>query len=448
MIPISDVRKVSGGGAARAPQKAPVKRSDPIADGSVVARMLEALLADAAAQSATAVHLDPHGKTVHVRYRIDGLLAEGKALPVSSFALVVKRVKRLANVKVTESRLPQDGHFTLQLQDKPYTVRASILPVVGGERVVLHLIDQAAEPHDLQALGYWGQGRTVLEDAVRHARGLVLVGGSAGSGKSSTLYGLLHLAQQPSVSVATVEDPVKHHFAGMNQTPIHTKAGMTFADALRAVVRQDPNVLMVSDLREPVATGMVVQAALGGRLVFAGIQSHDLAATLLHIVAMHVEPYMLATALKVIVNQRLVRRLCPNCRESYRPAAGEFEAVCTALGLTAGSASEHMTALQLQAAEDLQVTVAAPGKGKSTFWRAKEGGCEACGYRGYKGRVAVSEVLSISPGLQKLIFSHATGAALYDQAMLEGMVPLPLDGLVKAALGITSIDEVLRAASE
>lgn len=445
MIPISDVRKVSGGGAKTTPVLPKLKEQNAFGDTSPAAAIVTALLEDAISTGASAVHIEPHHDLVHVRYRIDGLLHEGKSVPLDALTNLTKRFKRLANVDITETRLPQDGRFDLRINKHQYIVRVSLLPVADGEKIVAHIVDQSSAPHELEKLGYWGPALQIMQETADSTRGLVLVGGPVGGGKTSTLYGLLGTALKPSLNAITVEDVIEHRVTGVTQTPVNSKANMTFAGTLRAVLHQDPNIVMVSDIHEPDTAGQVLHAALGGRLVLAGLQSRDVAASIAHLAAMHVEPYVLATAIRVVANQRLVRRLCTLCHEEYTPSASEFDAMCKAMGLPADGVKVHLTNLQSIAAADLNVEPATLAGSKLPLWRHNEKGCNNCGGRGYKGRMAIVEVMTVSPAIQKLIMSSASGASLYDQAIQEGMVPLPLDGLVKVVLGLTSAEEVLHA---
>lgn len=417
-------------------------------DLSSAARDLQALLKDAVAQVATAVHIEPHGREVVVRYRVDGLLRPGKRLASKALPDLVARVKLLANLDVLEHRLPQDGRFDIETGGKRFSVRAALSPVADGEKIVLHVADVTLAPHDLSQLGFWGRGLATIQDALQTPRGLIIIGGPAGSGKTTTLYTLLHLVFNPAHSMATVEETIDRRLAEINQTPVNLRAGMTYASALRAVLRQDPNILMVSDVQEPESAAQTVQAALAGRLVFAGMHTPDVAASLAQLQAMRVEPYLLASTVKAIVNQRLVRRLCSDCRESYKPSTGEFEAACTACGLSPVGAVSHLAALEKQAATDSGITQpsqAVSGGRVVKLWRANPDGCDSCGHTGYKGRVALVEVLAMTPAMQKLVFSTSDPKALYDLAIADGTVPVPMDGFVKVALGETSMAEVLRA---
>lgn len=442
MIPISDVRKVSGGSPKNTPVKSKAKGLGVFGDDSPAAAMAANLLEDAAKADATAIHIEPYADVVHVRYRIDGLLHEGKALPREALKNLIKRFKKLAHLSVSEVRLPQDGRFETVQKGATFIVRVNVLPVADGEKLVLHLSRQSGISHDLEKLGFWGQALQDLQEAATTPRGLILVGGPVGSGKSATLYALLGLAAKPTLSAATVEDTIQHKLAGVIQTPVNERARMSVASTLRAVLRQDPNIVMVSEIREPDTANQVAHAALGGHLLLAGVSSRDIAASVDQLVAMGVEPYALTTATRLIANQRLVRRLCQQCRLVYKPPSSEFGALCKALGLAAEEAKVHITNLQSIAASDLGVEPATLGGSTLPLWRANPTGCDHCGGRGYKGRIALAEVLVVSAAVQKLIFSKATGRALYDQAMQDGMVPLPLDGLVKVVLGLTSTEEV------
>lgn len=453
MIRISDVKPVGGGGATKHPVKpeAPAKdnRSD-ISDASPIARTLDVLLKDAIAASATTVHIEPHGKDVSVRYRIDGVLRPGKLLSRGGIARLAGRVKLLAHLDIDEDRLPQDGRFETEVAKKRCTIRASLMPVADGEKIVLHIIDQSAAPHDLENLGFWGQSKDRIVDALERIHGLVIVTGPSGSGKTSTMYGMTHMSIDPTHSVATVEDTIEYRIPGVNQTPVNLRAGMAYSQAMRAVLHQDPNIVMVSELREPETAEMTVQAALAGKLLFAGIANADIAAALQHLVALRVEPFLVASAVRVVVNQRLVRRLCAECRQGYAPDAEEFAVACATVGLKPAGAIAHLANLQKVAAKELDVKSpqAAIANGKfARLWRASTKGCEACGYTGYHGRIVIAEALTVTPEIQKLIFASASGAALYEQAVADGMLPLPLDGFVKACLGLTSVEEVVRVVS-
>jgi type IV pilus assembly protein PilB len=456
MIRISDVRPLgSGGGVAKRvvakPNKAQAKPQSASVDNAPAKKAFAALFTHVAQTGATSVHIEPHDGEVRVRYRVDGLLRDGEDFAGISIHAATKHIKSLANLDSDEDRVPQDGRFEAAIGDEKYVVRASLLPVADGEKIVLHFANQTNAPHDLERLGYWGHSLQAMTDAAEHTHGLILVGGPSGAGKSATLYGLLHMAAHPTRSLATVEETIEHRVPGVNQTPVNMKAGMTFASALRAVLQQDPNVLMVSDIQEPDTASATVRAALAGRLVMAGMTTHDVAATITHTTAMGVEPYLLASSLRAVANQRLVRRLCIDCREHYKPSKEEFASACEAVGLHHNGALSHMAELESTAAAELGLSVksAAIKDGKITqLWRAKEGGCAACGGTGYKGRVAIAEVMAVSPAIQKLIFSSAAPETLYERAVSEGMMPLPLDGLVKAALGMTSVEEVLRVTSQ
>lgn len=450
MIRISDVRDVSGGrGVAKSTSGNVRVAKKPAPQQLGAHKEFRTLLQDALLANAAAIHIEPHGNDVSVRYRVDGALRPGRKLTPKLMGELAAYIKELANLDPTEVRVPQDGRFTTAIDEKTVLVRAAVLPVADGEKIVLHVTDQSAMPRDLEKLGYWGHGLAALQSAVESGRGLVIVTGPAGTGKTATMYGLLHLAADPSRNLATVEDTIEHRIPGINQTPVNTKAGMTFDVTLQAVLHQDPNVIMVGEVREPSTAHQAVHAAIAGRLVIAGMHYSDIASAISHLEAMEVEPYLTATALRAVANQRLARRLCPDCREQYKPTAEEFAAACRGCGLNPAGALRHLADLEKTAAKELggPAKRGMDGRIVTRLWRAKPGGCVTCAQTGYKGRTALCEVIPVSPAIQKLIFSGSPTAAMYNQAISEGLLPLPMDGFVKALLGQTSLDEVLQCCS-
>lgn len=442
MIPINDVQKVGGKGVEHgATPKKPQKKAL-FADGSPMTKLATTVLTDAAIAGTSVVHIEPHHASWQIRYRIDGVLHKGKALSPDALLNLIVRLKALSGIDVNETRLAQQGRFDTILNSRPYLIRVNTLPIEGGEKLVVHLAEQSNEAPRLETLGYWGAALQTLQRATEAMRGLVLVGGPAGSGKTATLYGLLGIAVDPSLSATTVENIVEHRLTGVTHTPV--PAHESFAHTLRAVLNQDPNLILLSDIKDADTANQAMHAALG-RMFVAGLQSTDLAASIAHLEAMGVPPYVLASSLRAIANQRLVRQLCQTCRQDYMPNSKEFDALCTAMGLGSHGARSHLTNLQSVAAADLKAKPVSFANGKLGLWRASEQGCDDCGGRGYKGRIVIAEVLDITPAVQALIMSHASGKALYDHAIQHGMVPLPLDGLVKVVLGLTSVEEVLQA---
>lgn len=462
MIRISDVRPVGGGRRtaqvkpaqdkavsqplARKTAQSQVELTDEdIADDSPAAEAVQKLLESAIDANATTVHIEPRGRKVIVRYRIDGVLREAKpGIKPDSLTAIAARLKYVANLDPNESRIPQDGAYDAFVGKKVYSVRMSALPVADGEKIVLHIADPAASTDDLAKLGYWGQGLRTLREGLTHKHGLVLVGGPAGSGKTATLYAMLHAVSDPALNIMTVEDAVEHRLPDINQTHVNTRAGMTFADMLRAALKQDPNIIMVGELREPDAANQAVQSALAGRLVLAGMPSRDVAASLGYLAAMDIEPYLIASSARIVVSQRLVRKLCEKCKQEYIPTPEEVSAALAACGLKAASALKYAASQEQTAAKQLGVMFKSSvikGTEITRLWRAKKDGCKACAGAGYKGRIVIGEVLPVTPAIQRLIFGASPAATLYTQAVTEGMVPLPIDGLVKTLLGITSLDE-------
>lgn len=453
MIRIEDVRPVGSGGAVK---RSVVSSAEGNANRDISfssqksIRLLKSIISEATKKDATSIHIEPHDKEVAVRYRIDGLLQPGSEVQQASLTDLIKSIKQLANLDVDENRVPQEGKCEVELADEVFVLRVVIMPVADGEKIVLHISGQADEIEDLEKLGYWGQAREQLLEVTEQTRGLIIISGPAESGRTSTLYSLIKTARDPTRNIATVENAIDRRLIGVNQTLVNSKAGMTFENTLRAVMRQEPNVLMVSDLHDAHSASIALHSALAGKLVMVGLSSSNVATAISYLKALKIEPYLLAASTRVIVNQRLVRRLCAGCRESYKPSMEEFGSKCLSIGLRPSGVIGRLDDLQKTAA--LELDVKKPKKPASEnepvrLWRASQKGCEKCGFTGYHGRIVISEVLKCTPEIQKLIYSSASSDILYKQAIGEGMIPLPLDGLIKATLGITSIEEICFALS-
>ncbi len=453
MIRIEDVRPIGSGGTVKQPVVSPTENSSNKGtsfSSQKSVRLIQTVVGDAIKKDATSIHIEPHNKDVVVRYRIDGLLQPGFELQKSSLADLTKSLKQLANLDVDEDRVPQEGKYEIEIADKIFVLRVAIIPVADGEKIVLHVSGQADEVENLEKLGYWGQAREQLLEVTEQTRGLIIISGPAESGKTSTLYSLIKAVSDPTRNISTVEDIIDRRLTGINQTLVNAKAGMTFESTLRAVMRQEPNVLMVSDLHDVHSASITMHAALAGKLVMVGLTSSNIATAVSYLRALKVELYLLAASTRIIVNQRLVRRLCLGCRESYKPSMEEFGSKCLSIGLRPSGVIGRLDDLQKIAAVDLDVKK--PKKSASEnepvrLWRASQKGCEKCGFTGYHGRIVIAEALKCTPEIQRLIYSSASSDILYKQAISEGMIPLPLDGLIKVTLGITSIEEICFALS-
>ncbi|HTE22164.1 MAG TPA: ATPase, T2SS/T4P/T4SS family [Candidatus Limnocylindria bacterium] len=429
-----------------------------LAEDSPIAQTVNLLIEYAIRSGASDIHIEPRDSYISVRYRVDGILKEANKLPKKVHSALVSRIKILSNLKLDERRVPQDGRFKIQIGSAVYALRVSTLPISEGEKVVMRILSESSEALTLEELGYWGPALAHINQAITQPHGMILVTGPTGSGKSTSLFSTLSLLNKPSVNISTVEDPVEYKIPGANQTQVNPKAGMTFANGLRALLRQDPNIIMVGEIRDVETAGLAVQAALTGHLVFATLHTNNAATCLPRLLDMGIEPFLIASTVRAVVGQRLVRRLCVDCRTPYVPDAATLKQLAEIFKTDNSSVMQYVHDLEKQALEGGigKTSSNNPGKSEKTdqlsttpakitrLWKVHENGCETCGRTGYKGRVGIYEVLSNSENVQKLIVANATSADIQNQAIKEGMVTMQLDGFIKALRGQTSIEELLR----
>ena len=444
---LSDVIDIQREDDASAQQ---VTESD-IAEDSPIAQTVNLLLEYAIRSSASDIHIEPREDFVQIRYRIDGVLHEVNRLPRSVLSALVSRVKILANLKIDERRIPQDGRFKIKVGGHQYALRVSTLPVTDGEKIVMRILNESTQAVTLEDLGYWGQSLKVLRDSLHEANGMILITGPTGSGKSTSLFSILTNLNTPDVNISTVEDPVEYKISGVNQTQTNSKAGMTFASGLRALLRQDPNIIMVGEIRDSETANLGVQAALTGHLVFSTLHTNNAATTLPRLLDMNIEPFLIASTIRSVVGQRLVRRLCTTCRQSYSPDEKQMQAIRDSFFLNE-AAIANLHALDEQAFSEKvggeDVPLGSTATAFTTLWKPSPEGCDDCNGSGFRGRVGIYEVLGNSEAIQKLIVSNATSSQIQEQAIIEGMITMQIDGLVKALRGVTSIEEILRATKE
>ncbi|MDO8655242.1 MAG: GspE/PulE family protein [bacterium] len=399
-----------------------------------VIRIVDTLLRHAILQRASDIHIEPSELEVVVRYRIDGVLRDAMTLPQRAAAGIVARIKVLSNLKLDEHRLPQDGRFKVETEEYKYSVRVSILPVFNGEKVVMRLLPESAKAFTLEYLGFWGEGLERTQKALRKPIGMILMTGPTGSGKTTTLYSMMDMLNTPQVNISTVEDPIEYRMPRINQTQVNPKIGLTFASGLRSLLRQDPDILMVGEIRDEETAGLAVNAALTGHLVLSTLHTNSAAGAIPRLLDMGVEPFLLSSTLNLIMAQRLVRRLHGE-KEEYRLSEKEIATLqeyCDQTRLLT-ILRERKLAMPKDALQNIP------------FWRPKPSK-EAPD--GYQDRIAIHEVLAVTETIKQLIVQHATSEVLQKQAEQEGMITMVEDGLVKAAQGITSIEEVLRVIIE
>lgn len=424
---------------------------DQFAEDSPIAQTVNLLLEYAIKSQASDIHIEPREEFVQVRYRIDGVLKEVNKLPRNVLGALVSRIKILSNLKIDERRVPQDGRFKIRVSGKQYALRVSTLPIADGEKVVMRILDESNQSVTLENLGYWGRSLTVMKEAMAQPNGMILVTGPTGSGKSTSLFSVLSELNTSDVNISTIEDPVEYKIPGVNQVQTNPKAGMTFASGLRALLRQDPNIIMVGEIRDTETANLGVQAALTGHLVFSTLHTNNAATCLPRLLDMDIEPFLIASTVKAVVGQRLVRRLCAFCRQQHVPEAAEVKVVTDLITGSGAEAIARMHDLETQAADEKIGGDSPPSTTETEIthlWRANPEGCDECNHTGFKGRIGIYEVLDVSLTIQKLITANATSNDIQTEAIKEGMLTMQTDGLIKALRGITTVEEVLRVTRE
>ncbi len=450
---------VTAGDEEEAEAEEEVNEED-LAEDSPIAQTVNLLIEYAIRSGASDIHIEPRESYVSVRYRVDGVLREANKLPKKVHGALVSRIKILSNLKIDERRAPQDGRFKIQIGSEIYALRVSTLPISEGEKVVMRILSESSNAATLEELGYWGLSLNSINKSITQPHGMILVTGPTGSGKSTSLFSILSLLNKPTVNISTIEDPVEYKIPGANQTQVNPKAGMTFAAGLRALLRQDPNIIMVGEIRDSETAGLGVQAALTGHLVFATLHTNNAATCLPRLLDMGIEPFLIASTVRAVVGQRLLRRLCVDCREQVAPDAPTLKQIAEIFGTDNAGVMKRIHQLEEQALEG-GVGKSNTGKSQASttelsttdtkitkLYKVHDGGCESCNHIGYKGRMGIYEVLSNSSDVQKLIVGNSTSDVIQNQAIKEGMVTMQVDGLIKALRGQTTIEEILRVTAE
>ncbi len=426
-------------------------REEDISEDSPIAQTVNLLLEYAIKSNASDIHIEPREDYVQVRYRIDGVLHEVNRLPKNVLGALVSRIKILSNLKIDERRAPQDGRFKIKLNQNTFAFRVSTLPISDGEKVVMRVLSESSEALTLRQLGMWGKSLEIINKAIHQPNGMMLVTGPTGSGKSTTLFSVLSILNTPDVNISTIEDPVEYKIPGVNQTQTNPKAGMTFASGLRALLRQDPNVIMVGEIRDGETANLGVQAALTGHMVFSTLHTNNAATCLPRLLDMKIEPFLIASTVNAVIGQRLVRRLCKHCRERVAMPSELQQQIFDLLHTNQEFDNAKMHRLEKRAKEDgvgEDVELSTTETNIDYYWKPHEGGCEHCNHTGYKGRVGIYEVLDNTVEIQKMIIAAATANEIQDQAIKEDMIIMRTDGIIKALRGMTSFEEVFGATKD
>ncbi len=382
-------------------------------DSAPIVKYVNLLITEAVADRASDIHIEPMESDVRIRYRIDGVLHEIRRSPKQLHPGVVARIKVMADMNIAEKRVPQDGRTGLELKGKSIDLRVASLPTIYGEKIVMRILDKTGALMSLNDLGFSESSLSLYSQSFTKPYGTILVTGPTGSGKTTTLYATLNVLNDMEKNVITVEDPVEYRLPLINQVQVHYKAGLTFASALRSILRCDPDIVMIGEIRDPESAKIAIESALTGHLVLSTLHTNDATSALTRLLEMGIEPFLVASAVDCVVGQRLTRRLCERCKEEYEPEPDYL--------VKAGFAQDN---------------------GAVQFFRPK--GCVACNYTGFTGRIGIYEILPISEGIEALVARNAPHVEILAQAREEGMRSLKEDGFFKVKQGLTSLDEVLR----
>ena len=400
-----------------------------LVDESPVSRIVDVIISHAIEARASDIHVEPSEEDLRVRYRVDGILHSSLILPKSVHPAIISRIKILSNLKIDEQRLPQDGRFHINLDGKPVDFRVSTFPTVVGEKVVLRILDKSTGAPTLEELGVSGRRLAIMNEAISKPHGMFLVTGPTGSGKSTTLYAILSALNKPGVNIVTLEDPVEYFIDGVNQAQIKPEIGLTFASGLRSILRQDPNIIMVGEIRDKETAELAVNSALTGHLVFSTLHTNSAVGALPRLVDMGIEPFLLTASLNLLVAQRLVRKVCDKCKAEVKPTAEIIEFIRKTIATVDKSELEGLNLKEIK------------------LFAGR--GCPACGNSGFQGRIGIYEVLAITKPIQNMINEHQPAVKIEEFAIKEEkMILMGQDGILKALRGLTTVEEVTRATKD
>ncbi len=400
-----------------------------------IMKIVDTLLKHAILQQASDIHIEPLEKEIIVRYRIDGILHDAMVLPKKVHSGIIARIKVLSNLKLDEHRLPQDGRFKIETEDYKISFRVSMLPIYDGEKAVLRLLPEDAKGLTLEKLGLRGEALEKVHQSIKKPNGMILVTGPTGSGKTTSLYTIMDILNQPGINIATVEDPIEYRMPRINQTQVKPQIGLTFANGLRALVRQDPDIIMVGEIRDNETAGLAINAALTGHLVLSTLHTNSAAGAFPRLIDMQAEPFLISSTTNIVIAQRLVRKLYPETKQKYKLSAAEIKSLQQEIDL-----DRILEILK-------QEKAVKPNNDWSTIEFYHPGKAEECP-DGYKGRIGIYEVLQVSEIIKQLIVKEATADQIQEQSRKQGMLTMLEDGFIKAVQGVTSIEEILRVTKE
>ncbi len=418
------------------------KKIETIVQDAPITRALNTIVEYAINASASDIHIEPREKSVKIRFRVDGMLQEVMTLPKTTEAALVSRIKILSNLKIDEHRIPQDGQAEYRVAGKEVDMRIAIAPTSFGEQVVIRLLDKSESLMKLDSLGFRGRAARLMQKSIQKPYGMILSTGPTGSGKSTTLYAVIQEIKNVKINIVTLEDPIEYKMDGINQMQVNNAVGLTFANGLRSILRQDPNVIMVGEIRDHETADLAVQSALTGHLVLSTLHTNSAAGVLPRLLDMNIEPFLIASTINTVIGQRLVRKVCEKCRKSYQATP----AAVTMINNIIGNILPKSEAEVQKVSEDLGYA-GLPIRSENAYTLYKGTGCDEC-VDGYKGRTGIYEVFEMNDAIEHLLLSQATSATIQAQAQKDGMLTMQQDGILKALAGVTTIEEVGRVASD
>lgn len=408
------------------PQKAEIEQ---ITAETPITKIVAVIVRYAVESRASDIHIEPFEEKIRIRFRVDGLLHLVLSLPKNLLSAIVTRIKILSELKIDETRLPQDGRFSTSLESRKIDFRVSILPTRNGEKVVLRILDPVVGKINLENLGFEGRNLEVIKRNIEKPHGQILVTGPTGSGKSTTLYAILRILNDEGVNITTLEDPIEYYIEGISQSQVHEEINFTFANGLRSILRQDPDIIMVGEIRDKETASLATQSALTGHLVLSTLHTNDAIGAIPRLIDMEVEKYLLAPTLNLVMGQRLLRQLCPSCKIKMEPNPAEKKVIDDAL-------ASFPLAAKKEIPQD------------KSFYAASKEGCKECGGKAFKGRVAIAEVLEMTDELETIILKVISEQEMRKEAFSQGMTTMFQDGILKVLKGVTTLEELLTVAQE
>jgi type IV pilus assembly protein PilB len=418
------------------------KEVENLVQDAPITRALNAILEYAINSKASDIHIEPREQDLKIRFRIDGILQDAMTLPKTTEPPLISRIKILSNLKIDEHRIPQDGQAQYKVADREVDLRIAIAPITYGEQVVMRILDKSESLMTLDSLGFRGRSLRLIEQGMKKPHGMILSTGPTGSGKSTTLYAVIQEIKDVSINIVTLEDPVEYKMDGINQIQVNSAVGLTFASGLRSILRQDPNVIMVGEIRDHETADLAVQASLTGHVVLSTLHTNSASGVLPRMLDMDIEPFLIASTINTVIGQRLVRKVCENCKKPVESTEAATQMINRALSAVLPKSESEAAAK----AEELGYDNL-PIYNEKAYTLYKGEGCSQCA-DGYKGRTGIYEVFEMNTAMEKLLLSHATTADIQKQAQADGMLTMQQDGILKVLMGVTTIEEVSRVASD